>query len=61
MAKQVQLRRGTTVQHQSFTGAEGEVTYDTVRKSLKTHDGTTAGGTEMANINQAIAFSVAFG
>ena len=29
MAKLLKLRRGTTSQHSSFTGAEGEVTVDT--------------------------------
>lgn len=61
MAKQVQLRRGTTSQHSTFTGAIGEVTYDTDRKSLKTHDGITAGGTELPTISQSIAFSIALG
>jgi hypothetical protein len=44
MSKQVQLRRGTTTQHSTFTGAAGEVTYDTDRKCLVVHDGVTAGG-----------------
>ena len=29
MPKQVRLRRGTTAQHATFTGAEAEVTFDT--------------------------------
>ena len=44
MAAQVQFRRGTTVQHSTFTGAVGEVTLDTDLQTLKIHDGTTAGG-----------------
>jgi len=44
MPKQVRLRRGTTAQHTSFTGADGEVTYDTTKKVLVVHDGVTAGG-----------------
>ena len=48
MTKQVQIRRGTTVQHQSFTGAIGEVTYDTDKKTLISHDGNTVGGIELA-------------
>jgi hypothetical protein len=59
MAKQVQLRRGSTSQHSTFTGAVGEVTYDTDRKSLKTHDGSTVGGTELPTINQTLAFTIA--
>lgn len=48
MPKQVQLRRGTTVQHATFTGAVGEVTVDTTKKVPVVHDGTTAGGTPCA-------------
>jgi hypothetical protein len=44
MPKQVRLRRGTTAQHSAFTGAEGEVTFDTTKKVLVIHDGVTAGG-----------------
>lgn len=41
---QVQFRRGTTTQHSTFTGAEGEVTVDTTKDTAVVHDGTTAGG-----------------
>jgi hypothetical protein len=51
MSKQVRLRRGTTVQHASFTGADGEVTYDTTLKCLRVHDGSTPGGTPVRPIN----------
>jgi hypothetical protein len=44
MSKQVRLRRGTTAQHASFTGADGEVTFDTTKKVLVLHDGATPGG-----------------
>ena len=44
MANQVQFRRGTTTQNNAFTGAAGEITYDTDAKTLRLHDGTTAGG-----------------
>ena len=44
MPKQVKLRRGTTAQHATFTGALGEVSVDTSKKSLVVHDGATAGG-----------------
>lgn len=49
MAKQLRLRRGTTAEHSSFTGVVGEVTYDTDKKTLVVHDGTTTGGIEIAN------------
>ena len=44
MAKQVQLRRGTTAELSSVTGAEGEVIADTTKDTLTYHDGYTAGG-----------------
>jgi len=44
MAKLLKLRRGTTSQHNSFTGAEGEVTVDTDKNTLVVHDGSTQGG-----------------
>jgi len=44
MSSQVQFRRGTATQNNAFTGAIGEITYDTDNKTLRLHDGTTAGG-----------------
>lgn len=48
MATILQFRRGTTVQHSSFTGAVGEVTVDTTKDTIVVHDGTTAGGIPLA-------------
>lgn len=44
MAKQLQLRKGTEAEHNTFTGANGEVTVDTTNKTLRVHDGSTVGG-----------------
>ena len=44
MAIQIQLRSGTTAEHNTFTGAVGELTYDTEKKQLRVHDGITVGG-----------------
>jgi len=44
MPTQVQFRRGTTAQNNSFTGAVGEITVDTTLDVLRVHDGSTAGG-----------------
>ena len=46
----LQLRRGTQVQHSSFTGQVGEVTVDTTRKTLVVHDGVTVGGAALATL-----------
>jgi len=48
MATQLQLRRGTNTQVTAFTGAEGEVSVNTTNDSLHVHDGSTAGGFELA-------------
>ncbi len=44
MAKLLKLRRGSTSQHSSFAGAEGECTVDTDKDTLVIHDGSTNGG-----------------
>jgi hypothetical protein len=44
----LQLRRGTSTEHASFTGAEGEVTINTTKDTLVVHDGSTQGGFEVA-------------
>ena len=52
MAIQIQLRRGTTTEHNTFKGAVGEVTVDTDKKTLVVHDGVTAGGTVLAKVSE---------
>ena len=53
MAKLLKLRRGTTTQHGSFTGAEGEVTIDTTKDTAVVHCGSVAGGHPLAKENLA--------
>ena len=52
MAKQLQLRKGTATEHNTFTGAVGEVTVDTTNKTLRVHDGSTVGGTRLATLTE---------
>ena len=52
MAIQIQLRQGTTTEHNTFKGAVGEVTVDTTNKTLRVHDGTTVGGTVLAKVSE---------
>ena len=52
MSKSIQLRRGTATNHNTFTGAIGEVTVDTTNKTLRVHDGVTAGGTVLAKVSE---------
>ena len=51
MATQVQFRRGTTTQNNSFTGAAGEISVNTTLNVIRVHDGSTAGGFELAKSN----------
>ena len=48
MTTAIKRRRGTTVQHSTFTGLEGEITVDTTKDTLVVHDGATAGGFPLA-------------
>ena len=48
MAKLLKLRRGSSTQHASFTGAEGEVTIDTTKDTAVVHDGSQTGGRPLA-------------
>ena len=48
MTTGVQRRRGTTVQHSTFTGLEGEITIDTTKDTAVVHDGSTVGGHPLA-------------
>ena len=60
MAKLLKLRRGTTSQHSSFTGAEGEVTIDTDKDTAVVHDGSTAAGRPLAreDLNNVASASI---
>jgi hypothetical protein len=53
MSNELRLRRGTTDQHSTFTGAEAEVTVDTVQKTAVVHDGETPGGVPLARADLA--------
>lgn len=44
----VQQFRGTTAQHETYTGLPGELTVDTDKHVVVVHDGSTAGGVPMA-------------
>jgi len=54
MATELQFRRGTTTEHDSFTGAQSEVTHDTDRNALVVHDGSTQGGHPVARFDESI-------
>lgn len=51
MSTEIRLRRGTSAQNALFTGANAEVTVDTTLKTLRVHDGATAGGSVIAKLS----------
>ena len=51
MPTTVQFRRGTTAQNDAFTGAAGELSVDTDKKTIRIHDNSTAGGEEVVNVS----------
>lgn len=57
MATLLKLRRGTTTQHSSFTGAAGEVTVDTTKNTAVVHDGSTAGGHPLAKASDLTSYA----
>lgn len=64
MASRIRFRRGTTTEHASFTGAEGEITVNTTKDTIVLHDGVQAGGFEMLrsdlnNLDSGIAIPAA--
>ena len=59
MPTQLQLRRGTTNQHNTFTGVVGEVTINTTKKTAVVHDGSTAGGLELLRADMSNVFASA--
>ncbi len=50
MPTQLQFRRGTTSQNNSFTGAAGELSVDTDTNGIRVHDGSTAGGHQVGAV-----------
>ena len=49
MASVLKLRRGNRIQNNVFTGAEGELSYDSTAKKIRVHDGITLGGKMLAS------------
>ena len=52
MAYAIQRRRGTSTEHNSFTGLVGEITIDTTNNTIRVHDGSTAGGHRLAKYSE---------
>jgi len=56
MPTQLQFRRGTTAQNNSFTGAVGELSIDTDTENIRVHDGSAAGGAEIVPAGTIVAY-----
>jgi hypothetical protein len=54
LSEQLQLRRGTSAQVATFTGAQGEIVVDTGANRLVVQDGVTPGGFAAAKLSEAI-------
>lgn len=50
MSQELKLRRGTATEHNTFTGANGEVSFNTTKETLHTHDGETLGGAPSSEV-----------
>lgn len=57
MATRIQIRRGTTAEHDAFTGAVGEITVDTDKDTLVVHDNARQGGYPLAKADGLLIFS----
>ena len=55
MARELQLRGGTSSEHESFTGKSREVTIDTDKNTIIVHDNKKAGGYAMAKAADSLA------
>ena len=56
MATQLQFRRGTSSQNNSYTGLAGEISLDTDTNNIRIHDGSTAGGNEIIPAGTILAY-----
>ena len=45
----LQFRRGTTTQNNALTGSAGEISIDSTLGTVRVHDGSTAGGSELVS------------
>ena len=57
MPTQLQFRRGTESQNDAFTGAAGELSFDTENNVLRIHDGSTQGGYKLVKTADALTSS----
>lgn len=49
--RKLQIKRGTSLENDTYTGTSGEITMDTDTRTIRVHDGETAGGVALARIS----------
>jgi hypothetical protein len=54
MSTQIQFRGGSESEHQTFAGAQREITVDTTNNTIRVHDGVTQGGTRLARFDEIV-------
>src|SRR5210317_418540 len=54
----LQLRRGSTAENDAYTGSVGEITVDTTLSTVRLHDGSTAGGSLVGNLQKNIQIGI---
>ena len=54
----LQLRRGSTAENDAYTGSVGELTVDTTLSTVRLHDGSTAGGSLVGNLQKNIQIGI---
>src|SRR6056300_82416 len=59
MATQLQFRRGTSAQNNSYTGLVGEISLDKDTNNIRIHDGSTGGGAELIPSGTIVAYGAA--
>lgn len=58
---EILLKRGNTAQNDAYTGPLGSITIDTQARKLRIHDGVTAGGKVVANMDDITTLTTAVG
>lgn len=53
MSTAIQFRRGTTTQHSTFAGLNGELTVDTTQYTIVVQDGSTLGGHPLSKVGHS--------
>ena len=56
--RKLQIKRGTSQENDTYTGTSGEITMDTDTRTIRVHDGETAGGVALARISDIAIYQM---